>query len=84
MTTKGLFPSKDGIFATPYRETLFTGKATANLTPPQYLSVRYGRNKNSQPYGAAPQRDARQLGRQHEQVQLDQREPQLRAAAARS
>ena len=31
VTTKGLFPSKDGVFATPYRETLFTGKATANL-----------------------------------------------------
>ena len=53
-TTKGLFPSQDGIFATPYRETLFTGKATANLTPTQYLTVRYGRNQNSQPYGAAP------------------------------
>jgi hypothetical protein len=33
VSTKGLFPSEDGIFATPYRETLFTGKATANLTP---------------------------------------------------
>ena len=54
VTTKGLFPSKDGIFATPYRETLFTGKATANLNARQYLTVRYGRNQNSQPYGATP------------------------------
>ena len=50
--TTGLFPEKDGIFATPYRENLFTGKVTANLTPTQYLTVRYGRNTNSQPYGA--------------------------------
>jgi outer membrane receptor protein involved in Fe transport len=54
VTTKGLFTAKDGIFATPYRETLFTGKATANLTPSQYVTVRYGRNQNSQPYGATP------------------------------
>ena len=54
VSTQGLFPAKDGVFATPYRETLFTGKATSNLTPAQYLSVRYGRNQNSQPYGATP------------------------------
>jgi hypothetical protein len=54
VSTKGLFTSKDGIFATPYRETLFTGKATANLDARQYMTVRYGRNQNSQPYGAAP------------------------------
>jgi len=54
VTTKGLYPTEDGVFATPYRETLFTGKATSNLTPNQYLTVRYGRNENSQPYGATP------------------------------
>jgi outer membrane receptor protein involved in Fe transport len=54
VTTKGLFPTQDGVFPTPYRETLVTGKATANLTPRQYLSVRYGRNQNTQPYGATP------------------------------
>ena len=54
VTTKNLFPAQDGVYATPYRETLFTGKATANLTPRQYLTVRYGRNDNSQPYGATP------------------------------
>jgi outer membrane receptor protein involved in Fe transport len=49
--TLGLFPSEDGIYATPYRENLFTGKLTANVTQAQYLSVRYGRNSNSQPFG---------------------------------
>jgi carboxypeptidase family protein len=52
VNTAGLFPSKDGVFAVPYRENLGTGKVTANLSPSQYLSVRYGRNNNSQPYGA--------------------------------
>ena len=56
VNTKGLFPALDGIYATPYRETLLTGKVTANVTPTQYLSVRYGRNQNSQPYGAASNR----------------------------
>ena len=52
--TLGLFPSEDGIFTTPYRENLLTGKVTANVTASQYLAVRYGRNSNSQPYGADP------------------------------
>jgi hypothetical protein len=56
VSTKGLFPSLDGTYATPYRETLFNVKATANVTPSNYLSVRYGRNQNSQPYGAANNR----------------------------
>src|SRR4029078_7864109 len=54
VSTGGLLSAQDGVFATPYRETLFTAKATANLTPTQYLTVRYGRNQTSQPYGAAP------------------------------
>ncbi len=54
VNTQGLFPSQDGIFAVPYRETPFTGKMTANLSPNQFLSVRYGRDTNSQPYNAAP------------------------------
>ena len=52
MNTLGLFPDLDGVFPTPMRENLFTAKASANLTPTQYLSVRYGRNTNSQVYGA--------------------------------
>src|SRR5262249_17371905 len=46
------FPSQDGVFATPYRENLLTGKVTAQLNPQHYLAVRYGRNTNTQPYGA--------------------------------
>jgi Carboxypeptidase regulatory-like domain/TonB dependent receptor len=53
VSTSGLFPALDGTFGTPYRETLLTGKVTANISSAQYLSVRYGRNQNSQPYGAA-------------------------------
>lgn len=52
VNTKGLFPGLDGTFDTPFRETLANVKVTANVTPNQYLSVRYGRNQNSQPYGA--------------------------------
>jgi Carboxypeptidase regulatory-like domain/TonB dependent receptor len=52
--TLGLFPDQDGIYTTPYRETLITGKVTAQMTPSQFVSVRYGRNTNSQPYGADP------------------------------
>ena len=35
---------------------LITGKATTNLNAAQYLAVRYGRNTNSQPYGAGRRR----------------------------
>ena len=52
VNTLGLFPEQDGIYPIAVRENLFTGKVTANLTPQHYLSVRYGRNNNSQPYGA--------------------------------
>jgi outer membrane receptor protein involved in Fe transport len=52
VNTQGLFPEFDGPQPTPYRENLFTGKFTTNVTPSQYLAVRYGRNNNSQPYGA--------------------------------
>jgi outer membrane receptor protein involved in Fe transport len=52
--TLGLFPSDDGVYTTPYRENLMTGKVTANINPANYLAVRYGRNTNSQPYGADP------------------------------
>ncbi len=55
VNTEGLFPNLDGIFETPYTETLLTGKVTASLSSTQYLSVRYGRNQNTQPYGASPQ-----------------------------
>jgi outer membrane receptor protein involved in Fe transport len=50
--TLGLFPEEDGVFTTPYRENLITAKVTAQMSAAQYLAVRYGRNTNSQPYGA--------------------------------
>jgi hypothetical protein len=53
VTTLGLFPNLDGVFPTPQRENLFTAKASANVSASQYLSVRYGRNTNSQVYNAA-------------------------------
>ena len=46
-----MFPEEDGTYPTPYRENLFTVKASVNLTPTQFLTVRYGRNTNSQVYG---------------------------------
>ncbi|HJR59657.1 MAG TPA: carboxypeptidase regulatory-like domain-containing protein [Vicinamibacterales bacterium] len=51
--TRGLFPSEDGVYDTLLRENLLTAKATSNLSPAHYVAVRYGRNTNSQPYGAA-------------------------------
>jgi hypothetical protein len=53
VNTLGLFPAKDGTFATPYRENLVTVKETTNINAAQYLSVRYGYNQNSQPYGVS-------------------------------
>ena len=52
VNTLGLFAAQDGSYDIPVRETLLTGKVTWNLTPQHYLAVRYGRNDNSQPYGA--------------------------------
>lgn len=52
VSTEGLFPQLDGIYTTPYRENLLTTKFTSQVNAAQYLSVRYGRNTNSQPYGA--------------------------------
>ena len=52
VNTQGLFPDKDGAFPTPMRENLFTAKGSWNMTPQQFLTVRYGRNTNSQVYNA--------------------------------
>ncbi len=53
VNTLGLFPGEDGIFATPYRENMFTGKLTANVRENHYLAGRYSRDTNSQPNGPA-------------------------------
>jgi hypothetical protein len=50
-----LFPDKDGTFDVPFRENLFVAKVNHQLNASNYLSVRYGYNDNSQPYGASPQ-----------------------------
>ena len=76
VNTQGLFPNEDGIFALPYRETLVTVKGTATFNADNYLSVRYGRNENSQPYARRSADAAERLGRQLEHVQLDQRQLQ--------
>ncbi len=52
VNTQGLFPELDGVYPTPYRENLLTTKVTSQLNPQHYLAIRYGRNTNSQPYGA--------------------------------
>jgi len=53
VNTLGLFPSRDGVYDTPITENLFTAKMSATLPHDQYLSVRYGRNTNSQTYGVS-------------------------------
>ena len=79
VNTQGLFPSKDGVFAVPYRETPFTGKVTANLSAePVPVGALRPRHQLAAVQRRA-QQHVRQLGRQHEQVQLDQPEPQLGA-----
>jgi hypothetical protein len=54
VNTRGLFPNLDGIYPIEYRENIGIAKMTAVVNPAQYLSVRYGRNTNGQPYGASP------------------------------
>ena len=41
-------------------------KGTMNLNPQHYMSVRYGRNENSQPYGADPLVAAERVGHERE------------------
>ena len=62
VTTFGLFPSQDGVYPTPSRENLFTAKVSSNLSVNQYLSVRYGRNTNSQVYSAENRRTPENWG----------------------
>lgn len=52
VSTRGLFPDKDGVFDVPFRETMGVAKINHQLNPNNYLSVRYGYDKNEQPYGA--------------------------------
>lgn len=52
--TGGTAPEMDGEVPLPTDDTLLTAKFTSNLTPEQYLTVRYGQQKTTTIYGAAP------------------------------
>ena len=54
VNTLGAFPDQDGVFPLASRENMFTVKATAALGANQHASIRYGRDRNSQPSGAGP------------------------------
>jgi Carboxypeptidase regulatory-like domain/TonB dependent receptor/TonB-dependent Receptor Plug Domain len=52
--TGGIYPALDGqTVATPFKDDLATVKGSVNLTPAQFLQVRYGYQKNSDIYGAS-------------------------------
>src|SRR5436305_11126544 len=54
VNTEGVFPPFDGkSFPTPFQDDLITAKVTANLSPKQFLQVRYGYQKNTDKYGAS-------------------------------
>ena len=38
----------------PFKDDLLTAKVTDNLSPKQFLQVRYGYQKNTDKYGASP------------------------------
>jgi hypothetical protein len=53
--TQGIVPSLDGTTdAVPLIDNLFTAKFTSNLSPTQYLTVRYGQQKTETAYATAP------------------------------
>ncbi len=55
VNTEGELPQLDGTsVALPFKDELATAKATHNISPKQYLQVRYGYQKNSDKYGASP------------------------------
>ncbi len=54
VNTGGVLPGVDGeSVATPFKDDLITAKVTANLSPKQFLQVRYGYQKNTDKYGAS-------------------------------
>ncbi len=61
--TDGLIPTEDGkTIPIPFNDELVGGKVTANLTPRQFLQVRFGYQKNTDKYGASPQATPDSLG----------------------
>src|SRR5436305_246134 len=50
-----VFPEFQGkSFPTPFQDDLITAKVSSNLSPKQFLQVRYGYQKNTDKYGASP------------------------------
>jgi hypothetical protein len=55
IVTGGILPSLDGdSVSLPFKDELGTAKMTFDISPKQYLQVRYGYQKNSDKYGASP------------------------------
>ena len=54
VSTRGLFPDKEGSFPLAYRENMAVAKVTHQVNPRHYLTLRYGFNNNTQPYGTSP------------------------------
>jgi hypothetical protein len=53
--TGGLVAGQDGqAVALPFRDHLAAAKVTANVSPTQFLQVRFGYQKNTDKYGASP------------------------------
>ncbi len=58
-----IYPAFQGTaVAIPFNDELITAKATSNITPAQFLQLRYGYQKNSDKYGAGPQSLPSSLG----------------------
>jgi len=53
VSTRGLFPDKDGVYPLTYTENMGVAKLTHQLNPNNFLSLRYGYNDNGQPYGTS-------------------------------
>ena len=61
--TEGSSPTRRASSPRPTARTWRWRRCTQQINPRQYLTVRYGFNNNSQPYGASPARRPSQLGR---------------------
>ena len=55
INTGGIYPEFDGqAVPTPFKDNLFTAKASADINARQFLQVRYGYQRNSDVYGPSP------------------------------
>ena len=55
INTGGIYPEFDGqAVPTPFKDNLFTAKASADINARQFLQVRYGYQRNSDIYGPSP------------------------------